>query len=121
VGAGGLTTANESVAGVAKHTTRRRNVKKSMPKSAHNLPFAVGETILIRTVTMIQLGRVVSITDDSFVLEDGGWVADTGRFGAMLEQGTLNEFEKAPSWILVARGAIVDVYPWTHPLPAKTL
>lgn len=84
------------------------------------LPFKVGDAILIRTVTMIQLGRVRSIGRDFFVLEDAGWVADTGRFSTMLETGTLNEYERAPSWVLVGRGAIVDVFPWKHTLPEKT-
>ena len=84
------------------------------------LPFRVGEAILIRTVTMIQLGRVRSIGRDFFVLENAGWVADTGRFSEMLEKGTLGEYERAPSWVLVGRGAVVDVFPWAHPLPEKT-
>ena len=84
------------------------------------LPFAVGDAILIRTVTMIQVGKVRAIGRDFFTLEDGGWVADTGRFSEMLEKGTINEFERAPDWFLVGRGAIVDVYPWKHPLPKAT-
>ena len=81
------------------------------------LPFTVGDAILIRTVTMIQLGRVKAIGRDFITLEDGGWVADTARFSDTLASGALNEFERAPSWFLVGRGAIVDVYPWTHPIP----
>jgi hypothetical protein len=84
------------------------------------LPFKVGDSILIRTVTMIDLGRVVSIGRDFIVLEDGGWVADTGRFSQMLATGVLNEFERAPSWFLVGRGAICDAFPWPHALPKDT-
>ena len=84
------------------------------------LPFKVGDAILIRTVTMIQLGRVLAIGRDFITMEDGGWVADTARFSTMLEKGTMNEFERAPDWFLVGRGAIVDVYPWKHALPKDT-
>jgi hypothetical protein len=84
------------------------------------LPFNVGDAILIRTVTMIDLGRVVAIGRDFITLEDGGWVADTARFSTMLETGALNEFERVPSWFLVGRGAICDVYPWPHALPKVT-
>lgn len=84
------------------------------------LPFGVGDAILIRTVTMIQVGRVVAIGRDFITLEDGGWVADTGRFSTMLETGSINEFERAPSWFVVGRGAIVDVFPWAHELPRAT-
>ena len=81
------------------------------------LPFGVGDAILIRTVTMIQLGRVTAIGRDFITMEDGGWVADTARFNETLSTGKLNEFERAPSWFLVGRGAIVDVYPWAHEIP----
>ena len=84
------------------------------------LPFGVGDAVLIRTVTMIQVGRVKAIGRDFFVLEDGGWIADTGRFSTMLETGAVNEFERAPSWMLVGRGAIVDVWPWAHAIPKAT-
>lgn len=89
-------------------------------KEASPLPFGVGDKILVRTVTMIQLGRVRAITPEFFVLDDGGWVADTARFSETLVNGTLNEFEKAPSWLMVSRGAIVDVYPWLVELPTST-
>ena len=81
------------------------------------LPFGIGDAVLIRTVTMIALGRVKAIGRDFFTLEDGGWVASTGRFGETLARGVLDEFERAPSWFLVGRGAIVDVWPWTHDIP----
>ena len=84
------------------------------------LPFKVGDAILVRTVTMIALGRVKAIRRDFFTLEDGGWVASTGRFSTMLETGALDEFERAPSWFLVGRGAIVDVWPWAHAIPKAT-
>lgn len=84
------------------------------------LPFGPGDKVLIRTVTMIQLGVVKAIGRDFIVMEDGGWVADTARFSETLAKGTLNEFERVPSWFLVGRGAIVDVYPWTHSIPKET-
>ena len=89
-------------------------------KESTPLPFKPGDAVLIRTVTMIQVGRVKAIGRDFFVLEDGGWIADTGRFSTMLETGAVNEFERAPSWMLVGRGAIVDVWPWAHAIPKAT-
>ena len=86
-----------------------------------SLPFGVGDEVLIRTVTMILLGRVRAIGLDNFVLEDGGWVADTARFGEMLATGKINEFERAPSWFLVGRGAVVDIYPWNNPIPKESV
>jgi hypothetical protein len=84
------------------------------------LPFKEGDALLIRTVTAAQVGRVRGIGRDSFVMEDGGWVASTGRFAQCLETGVLDEFERAPGWFGVGRGAIVDFFPWNHPLPKET-
>ena len=100
---------------------RARELQESMlAERATPLPFKAGDAILIRTVTMIHVGRVKAIGRDFFVLEDGGWVADTGRFSEMFEKGTMSEFERAPSWFLVGRGAVVDAFPWAHPLPKAT-
>lgn len=90
-------------------------------RKAEMLPFKPGEKLLIRTVTMIQLGVVVAIGRDFIIMRDGGWVADTGRFGEMLATGKLNEFERAPSWFGVGRGAVVDFWPWPHAIPEKSL
>lgn len=89
------------------------------------LPFAVGDAILIRTVTMIDVGRVKSIGAlrgaPFVVLEDGGWIADTGRFSSTLETGSLSEFERCNlPWFLVWLGSGVDTFPWPHPLPKAT-
>jgi hypothetical protein len=93
---------------------------KIATKCVSGLPFGIGDCVLIRTVTMIQLGRVVEIGEKEIVLEDGGWVASTVRFGETLATGKLDEFERAPSWICVGRGAIVDIYPWNHALPQES-
>ena len=85
-----------------------------------NLPFREGDTILIRTVTMIQVGTVKAISGDYIVLDDGGWVADSGRFSECLSSGSISEFERAPSWFAVGKGSIVDVWPWPHKTPKAT-
>lgn len=88
--------------------------------AATGFPFAEGDAILIRTVTMYQLGRVTHISPDSITLDNASWLADIGRLSVALSTGDLNEVEKVPSWIVVGRGAIVDIFPWNHPLPEKT-
>lgn len=106
-----------------KHkTVSKKNPNPSGPplKLVDGLPFDVGDAVLIRTVTMIQLGRVTKIGADFFVLEDASWVSETDRFSDTLAKGTLREVERCPSWVLVGRGAIVDVFPWNHPLPRAT-
>jgi hypothetical protein len=100
------------------------------PKEANKtpktpLPFKIGDAILIRTVTMIDVGRVKAIGAlrgaPFVVLEDGGWIADTGRFSVTLETGSLSEFERCNlPWFLVWLGSGVDTFPWPHPLPKVT-
>ena len=83
-------------------------------------PWVVGKTYLIRTVTMIQTGRLVAVYDKELVLEEAAWVADTGRFNDALSKGTLNEIEPFPDGpVIVGRGAICDAAIWSHPFPRK--
>jgi hypothetical protein len=97
-------------------------VKKSVTKTTcAEHPYTIGECYLIRTVTAYQTGRLVAVYQHELVLEDAAWIADTGRFHKALADGTLNEIEPAPNGrVFVGRGAIVDVFPWKHPLPRET-
>ncbi len=42
----------------------------------------LGKIYLIRTVTMIDTGRLVAIGAQQLVLEDAAWIAATGRFAS---------------------------------------
>ena len=97
---------------------KKANAMKFDAKTGY--PFTAGDAILIRTVTMYQVGRVVKIGPDSITLDDASWLADIGRLNVALSTGVLSEVEKAPSWVVVGRGAIVDIYPWSHALPEAT-
>lgn len=80
----------------------------------------VNEAVLIRTVTHYYTGRIAEITATEYILTDVSWIADTGRFADAIAKGSLSEVEPvAAPWVLVARGAVVDVIPWAHPLPDK--
>ena len=94
--------------------------KKFGTDSKTGYPFTVGDCILIRTVTMYQLGRVAAIGVDSITLIEACWVAEIGRLGEALAGGELLEVEMSPGWLCVGRGAIVDIYPWLNPLPTKS-
>lgn len=104
-----------------KQATKARAMKKSNPEHAgYRLPFGVGDAIFVRTVTHYQVGRVTEIGPDSITLEDASWVADTERLSVTFATGALREVERCPSWIMIGRGAIVDVFPWAHALPKET-
>lgn len=83
--------------------------------------WVVGRNYLIRTVTMIQLGRLKAVTEKELLLEDACWVADTGRFNEALEKGTLSELEMFQRDVIVGRGAIIDATEWISELPKNTL
>ena len=72
-------------------------------------PWKLGKNYLIRTVTMIQTGRLVAVTDKELVLENAAWIADTGRFADALESGKFDEVEPFPDGqVIIGRGAIID-------------
>lgn len=69
----------------------------------------IGKIYLIRTVTMIDTGRLVAIHQQELVLEDAAWIADTGRFSQAIEKAEFGEVEPFPSGkVIIGRGAIID-------------
>lgn len=81
-------------------------------------PYQVGQSYLIRTVTLYYTGRVKRVTPKELILEDAAWIADTGRFSDALTTGKLNEVEPMGE-IIIGRGAVVDAAKWDHALPKE--
>lgn len=79
--------------------------------------FKVGNCYLIRTVTMILVGRLEWVGDKELELSSASWIADTGRFYNAIKEGKLNEVEPFSNNILIGRGALIDATVWTHKLP----
>ena len=78
-------------------------------KSTDSSAWEIGKVYLIRTVTMIDTGRLVAATEHELVLEDAAWIADTGRFADALEKCDFNEVEPFPDGrVIVGRGAVID-------------
>lgn len=72
-------------------------------------PWEIGAIYLIRTVTMIDTGKLVAVTPQELVLEDAAWIADTGRFADALVRAEFNEVEPFPAGrVIIGRGAIID-------------
>lgn len=75
----------------------------------------IGKNYLIRTITMIDTGRLVAVTDQELVLEDAAWIADTGRFMQALQDCDFSEVEPFPSGqVIVNRSALIDAVQITH-------
>jgi hypothetical protein len=75
-----------------------------------------GKPYLIRTVTMIDTGVLVSIDDHEVILRDAAWIADTGRFHkALRDPSELNEVEPFPDGLVaIGRGTIIDAVQIVH-------
>lgn len=72
-------------------------------------PFEIGAIYLIRTVTMIDLGRVIAANHKWIVMEDAAWIADTGRFSDALESCEFGEIEPFPDGrVIIGAGSIID-------------
>lgn len=80
-----------------------------------DLVWEIGKNYLIRTVTMIDTGRLVAVTPQELILEDAAWIADTGRFAQAVAKAEFGEVEPFPSGrVIIGRGAIVDAVQITH-------
>jgi len=89
-------------------------------KETCDSPYQIGENYFIRTVTMIQIGKLVKVTEQELVLEDAVWIADTGRFTQGLLNAELKEIELFPKGdVIVGRGSIIDACVWSHNLPKE--
>jgi len=83
-------------------------------------PYQLGKSYFIRTVTMYYTGRLVAVTPQELVLEQVAWIADTGRFEAALRTGDFFEVEPYPvGKLIIGRGALIDAFQVTFPLPTK--
>lgn len=84
------------------------------------LPFEVGKTYLIRTVTMVDVGRVTKLCGNFIVIEDASWIADTGRFHECLKSPEIFvEVEPFAYPIFLNTQSIVDATLWPFDLPTK--
>ena len=71
--------------------------------------FEIGKYYLIRTVTMIDTGLVMSVSDQEIVLTEAAWIANTGRFADAVKSASFGEVEPFPDGeVIINRGAIVD-------------
>lgn len=72
-------------------------------------PWEIGKIYLIRTVTMIDTGKLVAVSEHELVLEDAAWIADTGRFAQAVESAAFGEVEPFPTGrVIIGRGSIID-------------
>ncbi len=80
-----------------------------------------GLNVFVLSVTRYYIGRLVKVDADFLYLDHASWIAETGRFHKAVAEGreALAEVEPYPAdrIVRVARGALVEVSDWPHPLP----
>lgn len=95
--------------GEAKQLASMFGAGNAGPMDASTSVWKIGKIYLIRTVTMIDTGRLIRVTPQELVLEDAAWIADTGRFSDALEKAEFGEVEPFPDGeVIIGRGSIVD-------------
>lgn len=91
----------------ALFSCKQSNLQAASAACSH--PYEIGKPYLIRTVSMIDTGRIVEVTPTEIVLEDAAWIADTGRFSDALKSCKFNEVEPFPDGrVIINRGSIID-------------
>ena len=81
-------------------------------------PYILGESYLIRTVTMIYTGRLKAVYDQELVIDNAAWIAETARWSDCLKNGDFKEVEPYPDGrVIIGRGSILDAAVWKHDLP----
>lgn len=87
-----------------------REIASLFTGSQTSHPFEIGASYLIRTLSMIDTGRLVEVHPTELVLEDAAWIADTGRFADAIRKCEFNEVEPFPDGrVIVGRACIVDM------------
>ena len=108
---------NDLTIGQAKELAAMFGTQGAVSSATDASAWEIGKTYLIRTVTMIDTGRLVAVTNQELILEDAAWIADDGRFANALEAGTFSEVEPYPGACLISIGAVLDLSEWLHGLP----
>ena len=92
---------------------------ESEVETSSELPFDIGKSYFIRTVTYHVVGKVEEIKGAFLVLSEASWVADSGRFSKAIAEGELSEVEYVGDMI-VNTSSIADACIWKHKLPKVT-
>ena len=81
--------------------------------------YPVGKNVIVRTVTMIYTGKLMTVTETDLVLVDCSWIPETGRFMKFVAEGAVKECEPYPDGlpVFINRGALLDMCELKKDLP----
>ena len=95
--------------GEARQLASMFNSQPALASDVTAGPWEIGKNYLIRTVTMIDTGKLVAVGSQELVLESAAWIADTGRFTGALQTVTFSEVEPFPEGrLILGRGSVID-------------
>lgn len=93
----------------ARKLSRLFGARSESARASEDAHWEIGKIYLIRTVTMIDTGRLVAVTPQELVLEDAAWIAETGRFTQAVQKAEFGEVEPFPDGrVIVGRAAVID-------------
>lgn len=97
---------NELTIGQVRELTALLGQKSNSADDSH---WEIGEAYLIRTVTMIDTGILVKVTDKELVIKDAAWIADTGNFSHAVAAAEFNAVEPFPAGrVIINRSSVID-------------
>jgi hypothetical protein len=76
--------------------------------SNSNYFWELGKDYVVRTVTMIYLGKLKAVNETELLLEDCAWIPDTSRWNEFLDGKKPNEMEPYKNDVIIGRGALLD-------------
>jgi len=89
---------------------------------ASPVPFLIGKKYIFRTITMINIGKLVAITGKFLTLEDASWIADAGRWEECLTKPDgIRVSEKFKKPVHINTESIVDATEWELALPTASI
>lgn len=83
-------------------------IKKLIGGDDTSHPFEIGKNYLVRTVTMIYVGKLLKVYKGELVLSKACWIPETLRFSETLSSGEFAECEPYLNDVIIGRGAILD-------------
>jgi hypothetical protein len=99
------------------------------------IPFKVGKSYLVCTVTLYYVGRVESVDLAWMILRDASWVHWTGRLSVLLARQSFThkdlssrkprvepcgrDKDDQKQEAIISMGSIVSAYPWSGELPKE--
>ena len=105
--------------GQAKEIAAMFHVSDGNPVSPYD--GLIGGNVMVRTVTMIYVGKLIAAHRHELVLTDASWIPETGRWAQFIKEGNISECEPYPydMEVIIGRGAVLDACKWLSGLPRK--